>query len=150
MKRFLRYRINRLLSFFLSLLGFTAVMTCCNAYGPPIDDYGHEHDNLDVSGVVTNNDGEPLPNIQIVVKKDNNVLSVVYTDDGYSSETGYYNEAALGHYSAFIRDYNCEDSVMVVASDTTDVYLSDSVKVESKWNDWNLVCARADFRLNKK
>lgn len=150
MKRILRYRINRLLSFFLSLLGFTAVMTCCNAYGPLVVEGDNIGDNLYVAGLVTNNEGEPLPNIQVVVKKDNNVLSVVYTDDGYSSETGYYNEAALGHYSAFIRDYNCEDSVMVVASDTTDVYLSDSVKVESKWNDWNLVCARADFRLNKK
>ena len=130
----------------LALFGLTAGLTHCNAYGPPVV----EGDNLYVAGLVTNNEGEPLPNIQVVVKKDNNVLSVVYTDDGYSSETGYYNEAALGHYSAFIRDYNCEDSVMVVASDTTDVYLSDSVKVESKWNDWNLVCAWADFRLNKK
>lgn len=150
MKRKLLLCINKLLSSLLALFGLTAGLTHCNAYGPLVVEGDNIGDNLYVAGLVTNNEGEPLPNIQVVVKKDNNVLSVVYTDDGYSSETGYYNEAALGHYSAFIRDYNCEDSVMGVASDTTDVYLSDSVKVESKWNDWNLVCARADFRLNKK
>lgn len=149
MKTKLISRFNALLTSLLAFLGF-GCSTISPEYGSPpvICIYGVPKANVMLSGKVTDGQGQPLQNIQIDVREqtENYKYTAVYT---YTDETGNY----VTRFSDFLPP----DSLMLIARDTTEQYLTDSVKLPIKYdnpdksNSWDFgnASVTADFVLKQ-
>lgn len=140
MKTKLLSRINALFVFLLGILGFTS----CELRTK----YGVPYAEIEVSGVVTDQENERLEDIRITVKQEGHqVLPRTYTN-----QAGWFDENG-----------NIElptNTVDIIVDDPSGVYAPDSIRLnitydatkESKKNSWNQGKAtiRQDFQLKKK
>ena len=137
-----RQKYNGLLQKFIRLFSLSSVafvLTAC--YGCPYAEY-------DVEGRVYDENGNPLEDMQVVVRTYDS--SWDYPDTLYTNEDGCYR-VVHGITS------QGGDCIEVIVNDTAGVYESDSrhipsgkMKVEDK-DSWNVSYSmRADFKLNKQ
>ena len=125
MKKF-RVLFNSLLTAILGIFG----MTSCIApvlYGP-----GMPEDLVKVDGEVTNEAGEPLESMQVVINTSRiSIKDTVYTDASGEFERAY----------GFPQEGN--DTLLIEVNDTSDVYASEKVQIpftemtkerESEWS----------------
>ena len=138
----LRQKYNGLLQKFIrlfSLSGVAFVLTAC--YGCPYAEY-------DVEGRIYDENGNPLENMQVVVRTYDSDWD--YPDTVYTNADGRYRVV----HSLTSTGGDCME---VIVNDTAGVYESDSrhissgkMTVEDK-DSWNVSYSmRADFRLDKK
>ena len=125
--------MNVLLGAFLGMFGFG-----CSGY---LVKYGVPSADLEVSGHVTNEKGEALENIQVVVRP-------AWMDTLYTDSQGQFSKTYPG-----IIPY---DKYKVVVNDTAGVYASDSIEQhvtfsggDGEWND-GTGKLHAEFQLKKK
>ena len=140
MKAKLLTSINSLLVFLLGVLGFSS----CNYMAK----YGVPHAELEVSGMVTNQEEQRLEDMRVTVKQEGRqALPRTYTNQaGWYEEHGYIDVP--------------RNTVDIIVEDPSGVYASDSVHLEitydkkdvSKSDDWNegKATVRQDFKLKKK
>ena len=137
-----RQKYNSLLQKFIrlfSLSGVAFVLTAC--YGCPYAEY-------DVEGRIYDENGNPLENMQVVVRTYDSDWD--YPDTVYTNADGRYRVV----HSLTSTGGDCME---VIVNDTAGVYESDSrhissgkMTVEDK-DSWNVSYSmRADFRLDKK
>ena len=133
MKAKVRTFMNVLLGAFLGMFGYG-----CGGY---LVKYGCPSAELELSGQVTNEKGEALENIQVVVRPE--WMDTLYTDsEGQFSKT-YQGIIPLDEYK-------------IVVNDTAGVYASDSIVQHVKFaggdGEWNEGTGKlhADFQLKKK
>ena len=143
MKTNLRQKYNSLLQRFIRLFSLTSVafvVTAC---------YGSPHAEYEVEGNVYNEEGEPLDDMQVVVR--------TFDDYSYSwPDTVYTNEKGKYHATYGIPSFG-GDCMEVVVHDPSGVYESDSVhigsgkmKVEAE-DSWSArYSMKADFYLGRK
>jgi len=115
MKTRVRNGFNSMMAFILSLFGFGCFS--CGMYGTP-------HAELEISGRIRNKNKEPLEEIRVTVKTDEEErigVPRVYTD-----EYGKYN---TGKCMIFPRSY-----VDIIVEDPAGVYERDSVRVDVEYN----------------
>lgn len=132
--------INSLLVFLLGVLGFSS----CNYMAK----YGVPHAELEVSGMVTNQEEQRLEDMRVTVKQEGRqALPRTYTNQaGWYEEHGYIDVP--------------RNTVDIIVEDPSGVYASDSIHLEitydkkdvSKSDDWNegKATVRQDFKLKKK
>ena len=140
MKAKLLTSINSLLVFLLGVLGFSS----CNYMAK----YGVPHAELEVSGMVTNQEEQRLEDMRVTVKQEGRqALPRTYTNQaGWYEEHGYIDVP--------------RNTVDIIVEDPSGVYASDSIHLEitydkkdvSKSDDWNegKATVRQDFKLKKK
>lgn len=140
MKAKLLTSINSLLVFLLGVLGFSS----CNY----MVKYGVPHAELEVSGMVTNQEEQRLEDMRVTVKQEGRqALPRTYTNQaGWYEEHGYIDVP--------------RNTVDIIIEDPSGVYASDSIHLEitydkkdvSKSDDWNegKATVRQDFKLKKK
>ena len=140
MKAKLLTSINSLLVFLLGVLGFSS----CNY----MVKYGVPHAELEVSGMVTNQEEQRLEDMRVTVKQEGRqALPRTYTNQaGWYEEHGYIDVP--------------RNTVDIIVEDPSGVYASDSIHLEitydkkdvSKNDDWNegKATVRQDFKLKKK
>lgn len=140
MKAKLLTSINSLLVFLLGVLGFSS----CNY----MVKYGVPHAELEVSGMVTNQEEQRLEDMRVTVKQEGRqALPRTYTNQaGWYEEHGYIDVP--------------RNTVDIIVEDPSGVYASDSIHLEitydkkdvSKSDDWNegKATVRQDFKLKKK
>ena len=131
---------NAILAFLLTLLGFTA----CES---PKCEYGVPHADFDVSGEITDQDDQPLENIQVRVRDEwGNTYPAEYTDID-------------GAYRIINEETFPSDSMDIIVRDTAGVYESDSVRIKTDYDLSGVVeggwyqgqaTIHHDFQLRKK
>ena len=150
----LRQKYNGLLEKLIRLFTLSGVMfTVTACYGvAPFDT--EKKDIVDVKGQIMDEDNQPLESIQVVIQSGH--------DEHQHSDTVYTSE--MGNYRARYRG-NClflSDDITIIASDTSDVYAPDTVRVSSDdivyermedvdgWTVNTYYSLDADFQLKKK
>lgn len=138
-----RQKYNNLLQRFIRIFSLSSVafvVTAC---------YGAPHAEYEVEGNVYNEEGEPLDDMQVVVR--------TFDDYSYSwPDTVYTNEKGKYHATYGIPSFG-GDCMEVVVHDPSGVYESDSVhigsgkmKVEAE-DSWSArYSMKADFHLGRK
>ena len=138
-----RQKYNNLLQRFIRIFSLSSVafvVTAC---------YGSPHAESEVEGNVYNEEGEPLDDMQVVVR--------TFDDYSYSwPDTVYTNEKGKYHATYGIPSFG-GDCMEVVVHDPSGVYESDSVhigsgkmKVEAE-DSWSArYSMKADFHLGRK
>ena len=161
MKRKLLICINALIALLLGILG---VSCGTGTTGIPEDMYGVPFATFEAQGVVTDESGKPLEDIQVVVKyprfyeyiedrrKNDPTPFDPFTDwapHGYTNADGTYQIDTELAYSS--------ESIELLVRDTAGIYAPDSarLKVEydrSKASGWNFGSSSVhqDFQLKKK
>lgn len=109
--------INVLLTAILGLFGFSSCFSVPVAYGVP-------HTDFTIEGTVSNEDNEPLQNIQVVQKGgekdgDGNTYWEEWPDTLYTDADGKFYRYYAGDFPLAYRK--------LVVNDTTGVYASDSI-----------------------
>ena len=149
-----RQKYNGLLEKLIRLFTLSGVMfTVTACYGvAPFE--MEEKDIVDVEGQVLNEDNQPLESIQVVIQSGH--------DEHQHSDTVYTSE--MGNYCARYRG-NClflSDDITIIASDTSDVYAPDTVRVSPDeityermedvdgWTIKSYYSLENDFQLKKK
>ena len=147
MKKVLLTRINAIIAFLLTVLGFGS----CNRNEPaePRVAYGVPYATFEAAGKITNEQAQPVENINVRVMYPWNHWSFLeqYTD-------------AEGEYLVSTDAYKISDSVDIVVTDTAGIYQGDSVRVkveydrsgveiEDYWNEGKGLVYH-DFQLKKK
>ena len=144
MKKVLLTRINAILAFLLTVLGFGS----CNRNEPaePRVAYGVPYATFEAAGKITNEQAQPVENINVrVMYPWNWSFLEQYTD-------------AEGEYLVSTDAYRPTDSVDIVVTDTAGIYQGDSVRVKVKydrsgvedyWNEGKGLVYH-DFQLKKK
>lgn len=149
-----RQKYNGLLEKLIRLFTLSGVMfTVTACYGvAPFE--MEKKDIVDVKGQVLNEDNQPLESIQVVIQSGH--------DEHQHSDTVYTSE--MGNYRARYRG-NClflSDDITIIASDTSDVYAPDTVRVSSDdivyermedvdgWTINTYYSLENDFQLKKK
>ena len=150
----LRQKYNGLLEKLIRLFTLSGVMftvTACYGVAPFETE---EKDIVDVKGQILDEDNQPLESIQVVIQSGH--------DEHQHSDTVYTSE--MGNYRARYRG-NClflSDDITIIASDTSDVYAPDTVRVSSDdivyermedvdgWTINTYYSLDADFQLKKK
>ena len=149
-----RQKYNGLLEKLIRLFTLSGVMfTVTACYGvAPFE--MEKKDIVDVKGQVLNEDNQPLESIQVVIQSGH--------DEHQHSDTVYTSE--MGNYRARYRG-NClflSDDITIIASDTSDVYAPDTVRVSSDdivyermedvdgWTVNTYYSLENDFQLKKK
>ena len=150
----LRQKYNGLLEKLIRLFTLSGVMftvTACYGVAPFETE---EKDIVDVKGQIMDEDNQPLGSIQVVIQSGH--------DEHQHSDTVYTSE--MGNYRARYRG-NClflSDDITIIASDTSDVYAPDTVRVSSDdivyermedvdgWTVNTYYSLDADFQLKKK
>lgn len=140
--------LNLLLSTVIGLLGFG----CATHSSPIVAEYGVPHAEFTVKGKVSNKANEPLENIQIILKRgskdDTGIIYLENFDALYTNTEGDYYKY---YPDVFPLTYS-----RVIVNDTTEVYASDSLDVNTRYSggdgNWNLgeSTLSADFVLEKK
>ena len=111
MKKF-RVLFNNLLMAILGVFGITSCIAPV-MYGPAMPE-----DFLEVDGEVTNEEGEPLQSIQVVL----NTSRITLNDTIYTNASGEF-ERAYG----FPQEGN--DTLLIEVNDTSEVYASEKVQI---------------------
>ena len=149
-----RQKYNGLLEKLIRLFTLSGVMfTVTACYGvAPFE--MEKKDIVDVKGQVLNEDNQQLESIQVVIQSGH--------DEHQHSDTVYTSE--MGNYRARYRG-NClflSDDITIIASDTSDVYAPDTVRVSSDdivyermedvdgWTINTYYSLENDFQLKKK
>ena len=150
----LRQKYNGLLEKLIRLFTLSGVMftvTACYGVAPFETE---EKDIVDVKGQILDEHYQPLESIQVVIQSGH--------DEHQHSDTVYTSE--MGNYRARYRG-NClflSDDITIIASDTSDVYAPDTVRVSSDdivyermedvdgWTVNTYYSLDADFQLKKK
>ena len=133
MKAKVRTFMNVLLGAFLGMFGFS-----CSGY---LVKYGCPSADLELSGQVTNEKGEALENIQVVVQPE-------WKDTLYTDSQGQFSKTYPGIIPF--------DKYKIVVNDTAGVYASDSIEQHVTFaggdGEWNYGSGKlhADFQLKKK
>jgi len=107
--------------------------------------YGVPYASFDVSGTITDEDHQPLKDIQVKVGYLGIKSNPIYSD-------------AKGNYGFQSRDGEEIDSVDIIVTDTAGVYESDSVRVAAEYikldqpEGWKTgeTTVHKDFQLKKK
>lgn len=125
-----RVMINALIATALSALGVTSCTQFIKpAYGVA---YPDDYCNIEIDGAVTDEQGEPLQAVQVVVK----TAKAGYIAGAFTNQAGEFHCNGGG-----IPDRGT-DTLQVLCTDTSNVYVSNSVKVaftdmeverESEW-----------------
>ena len=149
-----RQKYNGLLEKLIRLFTLSGVMftvTACYGVAPFETE---KKDIVDVKGQVLNEDNQQLESIQVVIQSGH--------DEHQHSDTVYTSE--MGNYRARYRG-NClflSDDITIIASDTSDVYAPDTVRVSSDdivyermedvdgWTINTYYSLENDFQLKKK
>ena len=150
----LRQKYNGLLEKLIRLFTLSGVMftvTACYGVAPFETE---EKDIVDVKGQIMDEDNQPLESIQVVIQSGH--------DEHQHSDTVYTSE--MGNYRARYRG-NClflSDDITIIASDTSDVYAPDTVRVSPDeityermedvdgWTVNTYYSLENDFQLKKK
>lgn len=126
--------INGILAAIVGLIGYGCA-------GGMVSEYGCPYAELEVSGQVTNEEGEALQNIQVVVQPE-------WYDTLYTDSLGQFDKTYEGVFP--------KDQQLIIVNDTAGVYASDTTLVDvtysggdGKWNSGRGE-AQADFQLKKK
>ena len=133
-------RINSWLAVLLGALGFSG----CGDHQNVTVEYGCPYISLEVSGTVTNEAHQPLPDMQVNLAVNGYKLRPVLTD-------------SAGQY-AWSSYHGGSDSIDIIVTDPKGVYQSDSVRVpvETKmfeqWRHWQEgeSIVHQDFQLKEK
>ncbi len=145
MKTKLLTRINALLVFLLGILGFTSCELMPKKYGvAPVVEYGCPYVSLEVSGQITNEEKQPLRDIQVNLSLEGYRTRPVFTD-------------SLGNFSWRSQDGKL-DSLDIIIKDPAGVYEGDSTRVGAEKHifdqpkGWQIgeSTVRQDFQLKKK
>ena len=130
MKAKVLMRINAIIAAILSFLGISSCNNMPVLYGTPAM-YGVPIVNLQASGKVTNEQKEPLQNINIQIKKENEgeKYDIVYGSDIFTDTDGKWKLEYNLDLPVDLME-NGKDSIWIHAVDTTAAYSSDSVKIE--------------------
>lgn len=130
--------LNSLLTALLGLFSISCDMECL---------YGSPHADYDVSGEVTNQQGEPLESMQVAIKT---------TEAPYWFDTVYTNAAGQYDIQIGLSSFG-GDCLEVVVNDTTGEFESDTLHIPPKkmhlveQTEWTVKYAvDADFQLKKK
>ena len=150
----LRQKYNGLLEKLIRLFTLSGVMftvTACYGVAPFETE---EKDIVDVKGQILDEDNQPLESIQVVIQSGHDEHQ--HSDTVYTSEMGYYRARYRG---------NClflSDDITIIASDTSDVYAPDTLRVSSDdivyermedvdgWTVNTYYSLENDFQLKKK
>ena len=142
MKKKILTGINAMIA---AMMGFLAV-GCTE----PVNMYGVPHADLNVSGTITDEENQPVENIQVSVKLNFNPWSEKIPV-AVSAEDGLYEGELEGVFPV--------QTAMLYADDTTGVYASDSAEVKltydksqvSPSDHWNggTATVKQDFQLKK-
>ena len=150
-------RINALLALFLSALGFNGCSLFMVKYGPDpgpiVCEYGCPYAQFEATGVVTDDEQQPLENMQVLVHtKWDSDMSREYMPQVYTDEAGEYTLSTERLFPT--------DSMDIIVTDTAGVYESDSVRVKVDYDrsgvspddHWNEGVGKVyqDFQLKKK
>ena len=117
--------VSSLLTTLFSVLGFTSCIRLM--YGPAIPEAG-----LEIDGEVTNEEGQALESMQVVI----NTSRINLSDTLYTNASGEF-----GVDYGFPHEAN--DTLLVEVNDTSDVYASEKVQIpfsemtketESEWS----------------
>ena len=150
----LRQKYNGLLEKLIRLFTLSGVMfTVTACYGvAPFE--MEKKDFVDVEGQVLNEDNQPLESIQVVIQSKNGEHQ--HCDTVYTSTQGHYRARYVGH-CLFVAD-----DITIIASDTSDVYAPDTVRVSPDeityermedvdgWTINTYYSLENDFQLKKK
>ena len=149
-----RQKYNGLLEKLIRLFTLSGVMftvTACYGVAPFETE---KKDIVDVKGQIMDEDNQPLESIQVVIQSGHDEHQ--HSDTVYTSEMGNYRARYLG---------NClflSDDITIIASDTSDVYAPDTVRVSSDdivyermedvdgWTVNTYYSLKNDFQLKKK
>ncbi len=140
-------KIDSLIILILGLLGFSS----CES---PMAGYGTPYATLEATGVITDQENQPLKNIRVTIKEQANhirpanaLLPEQYTDDE-------------GRYRGITDNFLPRDSVDIIVTDTAGVYEADSARVKVDYDrnhvaqndDWNQGdgYVQQDFQLKRK
>jgi putative lipoprotein (rSAM/lipoprotein system) len=105
--------VSSLLTILLGFLGASCVFSGPVMYGPAVPE-----NTLEVDGEVTNEAGEPLESMQVVI----NTSRISIKDTVYTNASGEF-ERAYG----FPQEGN--DTLLIEVNDTSDVYASEKVQI---------------------
>ena len=105
--------VSSLLTTLLGFLGVSCVFPGPVLYGP-----GVPENTIDIDGEVTNEAGEPLESMQVVI----NTSRISLSDTVYTNASGEF-ERAYG----FPQEGN--DTLLIEVNDTSDVYASEKVQI---------------------
>lgn len=108
--------VSSLLTTLLGFLGVSCVFP--NMYGPVMYGPAVPEDYLEIDGEVTNEAGEPLESMQVVI----NTSRISLSDTLYTNASGEF-ERAYG----FPQEGN--DTLLIEVNDTSEVYASEKVKI---------------------
>ena len=103
-------------SLLTTLLGFLGVS--CDNPVPVLYGVALKANNVDLNGEVTNEDGEPLESMQVVVKN----YWKEHVDTLYTNDSGEFEQ-----YYGFTREDN--DTLFIEVNDTSDIYASEKLKI---------------------
>ena len=148
--------MNSLIAILLSVLGFSSCNNS-NKEESILVEYGSPYATLEVSGKVTNEETNPLENIQVTVKHrerpGDEVPEVIYTLPSVLTNVDGDYIVAETHVHLF-------DPIDIIVTDPSDVYLPDSVRIKVDYdksevpadNHWDLGVGVVyqDFQLKKK
>ena len=108
--------VSSLLTTLLGFLGVSCVFP--NMYGPVMYGPAVPEDYLEIDGEVTNEAGEPLESMQVVI----NTSRINMKDTVYTNASGEF-ERAYG----FPQEGN--DTLLIEVNDTSEVYASEKVQI---------------------
>ena len=108
--------VSSLLTTMMGFLGISCVFP--NMYGPVMYGPAVPEDYLEIDGEVTNEAGEPLESMQVVI----NTSRISLSDTVYTNASGEF-ERAYG----FPQEGN--DTLLIEVNDTSNVFASEKVKI---------------------
>ena len=112
-KNKLHLLVSSLLTTLLGVLGASCVFPGPVMYGPAVPE-----NTIDIDGEVTNEAGEPLESMQVVI----NTSRISIKDTVYTNASGEFARAY-----GFPQEGN--DTLLIEVNDTSDVYASEKVRI---------------------
>jgi putative lipoprotein (rSAM/lipoprotein system) len=130
------------LSGLLTLLGFPG----CSVFNPGVDEYGTPYASYTFQGRVSNESGEPVPDIKIEV-------TTGYEQGGYPALSN-----AEGHYSVQVQAFPSKEFAIIASdidgekngayrNDTVPVAISDSDYYDKGNGNWNHGSAQKEVNI---
>ena len=129
----IRTLLNALFASLMSVFGLTTCVPVLYGPGMPVD-------HLDVEGEVTNEEGEPLQSIQVVV----NTANVPLGDTIYTNAAGEFD----GNYYGLPQRAN--DTIIIEVNDTSNVYASKRLEIPYSEMDKELAGGDTEYSVDVK